>query len=54
MHPSITPKSTAELRSELAQLRARHDSGAIAPGVYAVIREIETQIAWAEHRELRR
>jgi hypothetical protein len=36
----------AALRSELAMLKARYDSGAVAQGVYAVIREIESAIAW--------
>jgi hypothetical protein len=45
-----TTGSTAALRSELAALRARYDDGAISPAVFAVIREIETDISWAEHR----
>jgi len=49
----LTSKSTAELRSELALLRARHDSGAVSSAVYRVIRAIETDIAWAEHQEVR-
>ena len=47
----ITRKSTAELRSELAHLRARHDGGAVSPAVYAVIRSLETLIAWTEHQQ---
>jgi hypothetical protein len=45
-----TPK-TADLRAELALLRARYDSGAVSPAIYRVIREIETALAWAEHRK---
>lgn len=42
-------KSAERLRSELTWLRARYDDGAVAPAIYKTIREIETEIAWAEH-----
>jgi hypothetical protein len=45
--------STAALRSELAALRARYDDGAISPAVFAVIRKLESDIAWAEHKAVR-
>jgi hypothetical protein len=52
--PRITSNSTAALRSKLAWLRARYDDGKVSPAVFAVIREIETSIAWTEHsREVR-
>lgn len=38
------------LRTQLAHLRARYDAGAVAPAVYAVIRQLETDIAWAEEQ----
>jgi hypothetical protein len=41
---------SARLRAELALLVARYDSGAVSPAVYAVIRAIESDIAWLEHR----
>lgn len=41
--------SIAKLRSELLNLRARYDDGAVNPGVYATIRALEEDIAWAEH-----
>ncbi len=47
----LTSKSTGELRAELALLRARYDNGAVAPAVYQLIRTIETDISWAEHRQ---
>ena len=50
----IPQPSSPELRTELALLRARYDSGAVAPAVYQIIREIETHIAWAEHQQVRR
>jgi hypothetical protein len=49
--PSTTTTSTAALRSELEWLRARYDGGKVAPAVFAVIKDIETNIAWIEHRE---
>lgn len=44
------PKHALQLRAQLAHLRARYDAGAVAPAVYAVIRELETDIAWAEEQ----
>jgi hypothetical protein len=38
------------LRDQLAALRARHDSGAIPHATYNVIHQLETEIAWHEHR----
>jgi hypothetical protein len=45
---STTP-STAHLRRDLEQLRARYDGGAMQPGVYAIIRALEVEISWIEH-----
>jgi hypothetical protein len=36
-------------RTELAYLRAKYDSGAVAPGIYAVIKKLEADISWLEH-----
>jgi len=38
------------MRSELMQLRARYDDGAVPPGIYALINRLERDIAWAEHQ----
>jgi len=38
------------LRDQLAALRTRHDSGAVPHATYDVVRELETNIAWLEHR----
>jgi hypothetical protein len=48
--PHITSVSTSALRDEQRWLRARYDDGKISPAVFAVLREIETANAWAEHR----
>jgi hypothetical protein len=40
-----------ELQSELMNLRARYDCGQVSPAVYRVIRDLETDIAWADHRQ---
>jgi len=40
-----------QLRSELLMLRARYDDGAVAPAMYAVIRKLETDIAWLENQQ---
>ena len=50
MSPSTTP-STAHLRRDLENLRSRYDSGAASPGVYGIIKTLETEIAWVEHTE---
>jgi hypothetical protein len=46
----VTTSSTASLRAELCWLCARYDDVKVSPAVFAVIREIETSIAWTEHR----
>jgi hypothetical protein len=51
--PSTTTSSTAALRSELEWLRVRYDDGKVSPAVFAIIRKLESDIAWAEHREVR-
>jgi hypothetical protein len=48
---TATTPSTAALRHDLALLRAQYDSGASQPGVYAIIRALEIEIAWIEHAE---
>jgi hypothetical protein len=37
------------LRGRLEQVRARHDCGAMSPGVYQAVKQIELEIAWTEH-----
>jgi hypothetical protein len=37
------------LRSELEDLRARYDSGAVSPAIYARIKQLEAEIAWLDH-----
>jgi hypothetical protein len=44
------PDHEQALRSALAWLRARHDSGALAPGTFAVLKMIEVEISWRQHR----
>jgi hypothetical protein len=43
----------SRLRSQLEQLRARYDSGAVAPSMFAVIVDLETEIAWLQHLKVR-
>jgi hypothetical protein len=48
---TITRLTKAQrLRAELAHLRARYDHGAVSPEMYSVIRELESELAWVEHR----
>jgi hypothetical protein len=37
------------LRGRLEQVRARYDCGAMSPGVYQAVKQIELEIAWNEH-----
>jgi hypothetical protein len=37
-------------RADLALLRARYDSGAVSAAIYVVIKRIECDIAWNEHK----
>jgi hypothetical protein len=48
-----TDRATAEARAMLQMLRARYDGGAVAPAIYKTIRELESDIAWAEHEGVR-
>ena len=41
---------TKATRAQLAQLLARYDSGAITPAVLAVVRSLQVDLAWTEHR----
>jgi len=44
------PDAELDLRAELTALQARYDSGAVAPAVFAIIKRIETEAAWLQHR----
>ena len=48
MKPETT--SYSDVRTELARLQARYDSGAVPPAVFSVIRKLETELSWLEHR----
>jgi hypothetical protein len=38
------------LRDRREQVRARYDDGAMSPGVYQAVKQIELEIAWTEHK----
>ena len=38
------------LRDERDRLCARYDDGAIPPAVFAALKQIETDIAWLQHK----
>jgi hypothetical protein len=44
------PSHEQALRAGLEWVRARHDSGAISPAVFSVMRMIEVELSWLEHR----
>jgi hypothetical protein len=46
----LFPSHEQALRAALAWVRARHDSGALSPGVAAVLKMIETELSWLAHR----
>jgi hypothetical protein len=41
------------LRAQRRALLARYDSGPMPPYVYAVVRIIETELAWCQHQQVR-
>ena len=46
-----TPRQDAKaLRQERVWLLARHDSGALSPSTFAVVKQLETEISWLEIR----
>jgi hypothetical protein len=47
---SAFPSHEQALRAALAWVRARHDSGAVSPAAFSVIRMIETELSWRQHR----
>jgi hypothetical protein len=49
-HNTKFPSHEQALRAALEWVRARHDSGALSPGASAVVRMIETELAWLAHR----
>jgi hypothetical protein len=44
------PSHEQALRAALEWIRARHDSGAISPAVFSVMRMIEVELSWLAHR----
>jgi hypothetical protein len=40
-----TPKRAGRLRSEIAQLEARYDSGAMPPSIYAILKRMRAELA---------
>jgi hypothetical protein len=46
----MTEAAAQFLCSGLASLRTRYDDGAVAPGVYAIIKQLETELFWHQHQ----
>jgi hypothetical protein len=45
------PRQTEQgVRAELALLQARYDGGVVPQAVFSVIRSLEVELAWIEHR----
>jgi hypothetical protein len=44
------PDHEQALRDALGWVRARHDSGALSPATFTVLKMIETELAWRQHR----
>jgi hypothetical protein len=45
------PTHEKGLRSALEWIRARHDDGALSPGNFAVLKMLEAELFWLQHRE---
>jgi hypothetical protein len=50
IHNTDFPSHEQALRSALAWVRGRHDSGAVSPAVFSVLRMIEVELSWLAHR----
>jgi hypothetical protein len=50
LHKAEFPSHEQALRAALQWVRARHDSGAVSPAVFSVMRMIEVELSWLEHR----
>ncbi len=48
---NVCTRRSKRLRAELYLLRERYDGGAVSPGIYQRIKELETQLAWCEHKQ---
>ena len=49
----MTARERRRIEAVLQDLRARYDNGAVSPGVYALIKKLESELAWANHDETR-
>jgi hypothetical protein len=45
-----TEPSTAMLLAELLMLKTRYDYCAFSPAIYAIVKNIETEVSWIEHK----
>ena len=45
-----TERSTAMLRAELLMLKTRYDFCAFSPAIYAIVKNIETEVSRIEHK----
>jgi|EndMetStandDraft_9_1072997.scaffolds.fasta_scaffold3802198_1 hypothetical protein len=44
-------RAESEARLDLLMIRAKYDGGGMPPALYSVLKQIETDIAWMQHRE---
>jgi hypothetical protein len=52
-HERCTGEIEQGIRSELALLQARYDGGALPPSVFSVVRSLQVELSWSEHRRQR-
>jgi hypothetical protein len=52
-HQPVQRQDARALREERIWLMGRHDTGALAPQVYAIVRFLEVEISWLEYRRAR-
>jgi hypothetical protein len=50
MNTAHADQPTPSTRAQLDALKARYDSEKVSPAIFAVVKELETQIAWQQHR----
>jgi len=49
-HAPSTNQRDHALRDQLMALKARYDYGAVPPAIFAVMVELERDLAWHEHQ----
>lgn len=50
----VMTRAESEARLDLLMIQAKYDGAGMPPAMYALLKQIETDIAWCQHRENKR